>query len=409
MVLVEFFDREPMDNMIGCLSLRPHKVFFIGQSKPIKKQLDLYSEILMRRGIQTELCVRSVKRNNLLEIVDAISEIVQNHDECCFDLTGGDDMLLVAVGMVYEKYKNTRKIALYRYNVTKNTVAFCDTGEQFNLQHINPTVTVEESIALHGGAVDSHYVNGKRTESWDLTGEFLQDVETMWEISKMNPSSWNTNTNILSACEMLKIKPALSLKVRLEVQDINNRIPFKNFLMLLQNKGLIYDLYLNSDTAEFRYKNSQVRRCLSKAGNILELKTLISANSIKEEDGTAFYSDSCIQVSIDWDGKLENDYPAQKDTENEIDVVLMKELVPVFISCKNGSVNDDELYKLNTVASRFGGSYVKKVLIATHLGKKGDSAKHFRQRAHDMNIILIDDVHKMSNEEFKRRLKNIVM
>lgn len=63
----------------------------------------------------------------------------------------------------------------------------------------------------------------------------------------------------------------------------------------------------------------------------------------------------------------------EKDTENEIDVVLMKGLTLIFISCKNGQVDDDELYKLESVTNRFGGLYAKKVLIATYLGKKTKS------------------------------------
>ena len=47
--------------------------------------------------------------------------------------------------------------------------------------------------------------------------------------------------------------------------------------------------------------------------------------------------------------------PRPQETKNEIDVMLMRGVVPVFVSCKNGAVKMDELYKLDTVAQRFGG------------------------------------------------------
>ena len=99
--------------------------------------------------------------------------------------------------------------------------------------------------------------------------------------------------------------------------------------------------------------------------------------------------------------------PSEKDTANEVDVVLMRGIVPVFISCKNGEIKDDELYKFDAVATRFGGTYAKKVLIATYLNKKPASMKDFRQRAKDMKIKFIDGVHTLSDEKFEQIIKNL--
>ena len=93
------------------------------------------------------------------------------------------------------------------------------------------------------------------------------------------------------------------------------------------------------------------------------------------------------------------------DTQNEIDVILMKGLIPVFVSCKNGAVEDDELYKLNTVAERFGGTYAAKVLLATTLGRGGRSKRYLLERAQDMGIKVIEGVHEMTREEFARQLR----
>ena len=85
--------------------------------------------------------------------------------------------------------------------------------------------------------------------------------------------------------------------------------------------------------------------------------------------------------------------------------MLMHGVVPVFISCKNGAVGDEELYKLNTVAHRFGNAYVKKVLVATTLRKAVNSRKYFLERAKDMKITVIEDVHEMTATEFEKKLK----
>ena len=54
----------------------------------------------------------------------------------------------------------------------------------------------------------------------------------------------------------------------------------------------------------------------------------------------------------------------------KIDVILMHGTTLLFISCKNGNIGEEELYKLHTVAERFGGPYVRKMLIATNLDRK---------------------------------------
>jgi len=81
--------------------------------------------------------------------------------------------------------------------------------------------------------------------------------------------------------------------------------------------------------------------------------------------------------------------------------------VPVFVSCKNGFVTQEELYKLNTIAHRFGGDHAKKVLVATSLDFMGESGYYLRQRASDMNIRIVDDAYIMDDDELENRLKNL--
>lgn len=154
------------------------------------------------------------------------------------------------------------------------------------------------------------------------------------------------------------------------------------------------------------FKNEQIKRVLTKAGTILELKTFLLAKTITEQDGSPRYNDVMTGVFIDWDDEVHDRKGTQVDTENEIDLIFMRGLVPVFVSCKNGGVVEEELYKLNTVANRFGGAYARKVLIGTTLGKSGRGKQYFMERAKDMKIQVIDGVHEMSDEQFIKALKS---
>lgn len=68
-------------------------------------------------------------------------------------------------------------------------------------------------------------------------------------------------------------------------------------------------------------------------------------------------------------------------------------------------MGEAELYKLNTVANRFGGAYARKLLIGTTLGKSGRGKQYFLQRAKDMKIQVLDEVHTLSDEQFRKKLK----
>ena len=83
---------------------------------------------------------------------------------------------------------------------------------------------------------------------------------------------------------------------------------------------------------------------------------------------------------------------------------MMHGMIPIFVSCKNGAVDMDELYKLNTVAEQFGGSYSKKVLVATALDDSVQS-EYFRMRANDMNIRLVENIQNMTEPEINKTLR----
>lgn len=411
MTAVEFYDRTSIENIISSITTIPNKIIFIGDGKIMKKFDPFYRSFLEKRGLNIEIAYRNIKRNDLNDIVQVLSDIVETEKQCVFDLTGGEDLALVAMGIVFQKYSE-KNIQMQRFNIKNGIVTDCDNDGTI-LYTGAPTISIEENINLHGGAI--RYGDDDRTFEWDLTEDFICDIEKMWVICRRDPGFWNSRLNVLEAMDACNTTNSITdVTVNLESVQAHMKnngskyIPIDGLLLELQKKNLIYAYKCQGEAVSFSYKNEQVKKCLVKAGTVLELKVLIAANSLTDKDGTAFYTDSMNGVYIDWDGDFHSIEDEEKDTENEIDVVLMKGLIPIFISCKNGNVGDDELYKLETVANRFGGPYAKKVLIATYLGKKTQSRKYFKQRAHDMKINLIDSVHQLSDERFAKMVKHLI-
>lgn len=406
MTAIELFDRKPIENVICSLTTKPDKIIFVGDGESMKEFEPIYRKFLENRGLNIELEYRTICRNQVSSIVEVLSEIVEGEEECVFDLTGGEELVLVAMGIVFQKYQGLKNIQMQRFNLNNGVITDCD-GDGNVIYSGVPEVSVAENVQLHGGRIRYE------TDGNDLSEEFMKDLRNLWGICKKDPKLWNAQINIFEMFDVLGLDNS-SLEVKVNIAKLTahlrnsgrRNVPIKGLLEALAKYNLIYNYSNNNAEIQFRYKNHQIKKCLTKAGVVLELMVLVTARGLKNEDGSSVYTDFKNGVYIDWDGRESG--RDERDTVNEIDVILMKGMIPVFISCKNGNVGEDELYKLDAVVSRFGGVYAKKVLIATNLGKIPDSMEHFKQRAKDMKINLIDGVHELDDARFERVIRNLL-
>lgn len=399
MTVIEFFERDSaVENIVSAMLCKPEKVVFIGSSsKRMRKSIEAYRGVLAGRNIDVEFDTKGVSRNNLNSILVALEEVISENDDCVIDLSGGDDLYLVAAGRVYERYPD--KIKLHRFNISSGTLTDCDADGA--LCDSSPMeINIDENISVYGGRVIYDNEKANATYGWCLDDEFRKDVHAMWAVCKENASLWNAQINTLTKlCGIYLNKNALSFsvdieKVKTEFSSRNSRFVFvPEIFKSLSSAGVIENLETSNEKLRLRFKNEQVMKCLTKAGQILELIIAVTASELKSEDRKAVYNDVKCGVYIDWDGVVRHD---GADVENEMDVVLMKGMVPVFVSCKNGSVSSDELYKLSVVAERFGGKFARKVLVASELEEMGYRAEYIRARAADMGIKLIENVDEMT-------------
>lgn len=395
MTLIEFFEKDAIENICSSLTKTPDRVILIGDKlKLMQQHAENYKEILSSRGMDIEFICRAVNKNKMQTIIDALSMFAEQYDDCVFDLTGGEDLYLVAAGIVSERYKD-KNIQMHRFNIRNNTIIDGDEDGKTILENDAPVLSVEENIRIYGGDIVYDENREDTTFRWDMTPDFKRDINAMWDICRQDTRLWNTQICVFEAAERLTgYTDDLTISIptrQLEEEVESNGGKFKFFWRIingLKDAGLIYDFYSDDDISSFTYKNNQVKYCLTVAGQALEMKVFLAALEAQENDGTKTYNDVMNGVYIDWDGDISTDQDGY-DTENEIDVIMMHGMVPVFISCKNGCVDKDELYKLNAVATRFGGKYAKKVLLATSLDDS-DRSNYLRQRAKDMGIRLVE-------------------
>ena len=413
MTYIEFFDKNASKNVCACLTYAPDRVVYLGDnSKLMKRHIAAYQRVFAQRGKEIDFLYKTVSKNNLDNAVKLLTELVQTYDDCVFDVTGGSEILNLALGIVYSRFPE-KNIQIHKFNLHNNTIYDCD-KDGTTIFHETPALSIAENIRIYGGDVVYGTIQEENTYLWDLTPEFRKDAEAMWEICKHNVRLWNVQISIFETVEKLgkHSEDGLSTtasRVAVESYLERHRLKYKKaagMISSLLKKGLL-TWFSDEGDITVSYKDLQVKKCLTTAGQILEMKVYLTALDTTEKDGTPVYQDCINGVVIDWDGEFHDEETEDVyDTENEIDVLLMHGMVPVFISCKNGVVTADELYKLNTVAERFGGEHAKKILVATALDSLGEAGEYLRQRAIDMHIRVVENIQQMDDGELMKKFRS---
>lgn len=417
MVVIELFDEgSPIDNIIGSLMIKTEKVIFLGSNrKKFSAHAQRYQKIFAGRGWETEFEFHSFSKNDIDTVLEIFDELIQKYPDCVFDLSGGEDITLVAAGMLQERYRE-RKIPMYRIN--PNTCMITSIyGELPQLRSESLMLTVREMIILHGGDIvyrSKEHPDG--TFLWDFNAEFEQDFTIMWELSKLDLSKWNRLMMLfalLGECENYSTEPNTYTVDWTEFSQLKEsrthirHIPEKLIFDLLDAQ-LITGYIRNDRQLHVAFKNAQVKECLCKAGTVWELKIYRELCALMDSDGSPHYDDCMTGVLIDWDGEVHDnmdmlyaDDNSKIDIINEIDVIGVRGVTPVFVSCKNGGFTQDELFKLSAVAHRFGGSYVRKALFASQ--ERSDA--YFRDRAREMRITVSES---KKDSDIRKRLRGLV-
>ena len=406
MTLIECFTEFHIDNIAACLRLQPEKLFLVGDVQEMGIPAERYKKLLKYRSPRTKVMLCDVRKKDFGEIGTLLEELIHKETDCVIDLTGGDETVIMAVGAVLARLETNarQQLRVEKYDYTADAVLDCIHDNQ-KLPYKPVKLTVEELVELHGGKV--------LPEPTDfLEGCSRKDIDGLWQIASRDPKSWNRVISYLTEFEK---DTDVGTEVRKPLEELRGirdyekkETAVRELLAQLEACGVIEN---HSSRAElhYTYVSPMLRYCTRKAGNVLEIKTLLEGRAVLDNGAPCFH-DCRMGVRIDWDGiahKLEDHTP---DTQNEIDVVLMQGMTPLFISCKNGNIGDEELYKLNTVAHRFGGPHARKMLIATDLDRKSVSGnRSFMQRAWDMDIFLETDAAKLTREEWPQVFREAVV
>lgn len=382
-VVFEFLSDEPIENLITSMRFKIGKAVYFGYHDSIEKLKDSTTNFLKKYCDGEQAVFHAMSHTDVQSMMKTMRQAIECElglkNKIYFDMTGGEDAILTAFGLLAGEYDTP----MHRFDIPKDKITKLEEGSGRSIINDVPPrdfhLDLDSYVEMYGGRIN--YNLHKDTKALD-DAEFSEDIERLWSVEKDYTDEWN----LLSIFLRNHMMPENSLKVSCDLKktedllrSTNNRLnsleQFNKIMDRLGRAGLLKDLKHDDGVYCFSYKSKAVKECLRDGGSTLELYVY------KRERETA---DDCkVGVHLDWDGVLH--YTPGIDVLNEIDVMSIKGNIPTFISCKTGKMGPSNtlhaLYELETVAGRFGGKYARKVLVTSR-----DLQDVYLKRAEEMGI-----------------------
>lgn len=368
--LIEFLDKEPIENVITCIDYKIDKVIFIGEQEDIQFEKDekIYTSSL-KWFLKTICHVETIRYQkiphyDLQGIINTLKKVIESEksegNRVFFDVTGGKEIPMIAIGIL----SKIMETPMHIYDIPTGKLMELEEGAKESISEVgirhNPKIklTLESMIRLYGGIIVSH--DSHKAKSILNTLGF-DTIKTMVKYNCDNPVLWEKFTAIINN-KSSKIGTD-NKKRRVKKQDICDIEidDFESFCIFLKDVKAL-DAFL-SDENKDSYRLDFVSEDVWKLFKTEDMGVLLESyeySLLKEKS-----DENMMGVHLDWDGEIRLD--TDGDVANEVDGLALKGYIMEYVSCKMGNdrVHEEALYELNTIADRLGGKYVKKTFSTT--------------------------------------------
>lgn len=382
-VLIELFDTEQIFNYIATLVYKPEKVYFVGDGEIMGGNCRRKAEKLARmKNINAEFLYRFVNPDNFPLLRKKIAEIIEDEkklgNECVIDVTGGRDLALVAAG-----YLMSLGTQVIRYDPKAKVFRNLSSGETHDAD-IN--LSCDEIITVAGGTVYSNtHKLGFSEDEWVIIRKIIKlyfEKRDVW-------------TKFVKYLQRISKKDGEKVGERLWIEaPATFTVDGKTFsanadiMSALEKTGAIADFYFskNENKVEFRYKTSEIANLLVNEGVWLELIIYFTVRNSEE------FTHSDTGVKFIWDipenGNSVSSLLSENTPRNEVDVMAVRGIRPLFISCKTRAPINEDLNELYAIREHFGGELACAALATT---KRVETDSPIYERARAMGIEIIHE------------------
>lgn len=385
--LIELYDERPIENVLASEVFHPARTVFlcpreVAQNKKTKAALERY---FRHRGLGTELVFLESSLYDTDKLVRQLRHVTELYADCVVDITGGTDAALFACGIV------ASETGLPAFTFSRRRNRFFNIQSVPIADQLPCTVEhkVEDCFLMAGGALRPGRVDNR------VLGRYMPLFEPFFRLYLTYRAEWTKAINYMQVVSQVPHGAPIPLKVTADLTvkgERGTRVDAPLDLMRdLEAIGFLRGVRVGEGNVSFSFRDAQVRTWLRDIGSVLELYIY------KECTEAGLFGDVVTSAVVDWESTVQRD-----GVTNEIDVMAMHGILPIFISCKTCPITTEALNELAILRDRFGGKGAKAAIVTTQRCRSVTL-----NRASELGIDVID-LDDLKNGSVRERLAKLL-
>ena len=381
--LIELYDTSPIRNVLATVMFRPQEMILICPPEVAEdpNQKRSLRDFFAYLNCPVKLTLIPVTLLDAGKTERVLREVLESHQDCAIDISGGTDAALFAAGVA------SGDTPVFTYSTRKDT--FFEIKNAPFARSLPNTVhlDVRSCLMMAGGTL----LPGREDNAG--LAEMSDRIDRLFRVYSAFRPQWNRQISYIqkiSSAEPGVLEAGGQLREKAGNKNIDAD---GEFFGALEEAGLILNLQHTDESISFRFPDERVRFWLRDVGAVLELQVFRACRA------AGCFDDVVLSAVVNWQsGKINRD-----SVTNEIDVMAVQGIQPVFISCKTSEVHTDALNELAILRDRFGGKFARAILVTS--GVTGKTREPVRRRADKLGIELVE-WEDMSLESLINRLRN---
>lgn len=368
--LIELYDENPIENVLGTEMFRPKTTVLLcpqEEASGMKTSLEKY---FRHRKCSTRLVVVPVSLVDASKVEKRLREVLQEYEDCTIDISGGTDAALFAAGAV------GGDTSVITFSRRKNSFFEIRNAPFARSCPCTVRLDARSCFLMAGGTL----LPG-REDSRELKTR-TDEIDRLFAVFRRFRKIWNRQVSYIqriSSSEPGNLEARGERVIRGEQGTLTVS---EELLRALHGEGLIRDLQVTETQAGFSFPDETVRFWLRDIGAVLELivfKTCLEAGC---------FDDVVLSAVVNWEGGKNQ----RNAVTNEIDVVAVRGIHPVFISCKTNEIRTEALNELAILRDRFGGKYARAMIVTSANATASRALSRMRASELDIEVVEWNDL-----------------
>ena len=381
--LIELYDTSPIRNVLSTVMFRPQEMILVCPPEVADdpSQRRSLRDFFAYLDCPVKLTLIPVTLLDAGKTERVLREVLESHQDCAIDIAGGTDAALFAAGVV------SGETPVFTYSTRKNTFFEIKNAPFARSLPCDVRLDVRSCLMMAGGTL----LPG-REENTGLA-DMTEQIDRLFRVYSDFRPQWNRQINYIQTISSSEPGILEAGGQLTEKAGNKNVAADREFFSALEQAGLILDLRLTDDRVSFRFPDERIRFWLRDIGAVLELQVFRACHA------AGCFDDVVLSAVVNWQsGKIHRD-----SVTNEIDVMAVQGIQPVFISCKTCEVHTEALNELAILRDRFGGKFARAILVTSGITEK--TREPVRRRADKLGIELVE-WEDVNLESLTNRLRN---